>query len=161
MRRKPTKRFWANYKALYGEQIDWVEVARGDPSKSNGELPKRPKNDSPREDYEQIVVATWLSRHGVLFYHVPNGGFRDAREGAKFKKMGVFSGVPDLCICVSRSGYHGLYIELKRVKGGKLTDSQKKWRDDLMREGYAWHMAEGHEQAIKIISDYLNLTVRE
>jgi hypothetical protein len=115
--------------------------------------------DCPKEDYEQILSANFLRSLDVPWYHIPNGGRRDEIEGAKFKRMGVSAGAPDVCVCVARKGYHGLYIELKRKYGGRLSESQKKWRDDLIREGYAWFMAQGHEECIKIILEYLDISV--
>ena len=40
----------------------------------------------------------------ALLYAVPNGGYRNAREAARFKAEGVRSGVPDLCLAVSNGG---------------------------------------------------------
>lgn len=88
---------------------------------------------------------------------MPNGGYRDYYEGAKLKRMGVKSGVPDLCICLARGGYHGLYIELKRIFGGKLSDTQLVWRDILIKEGYMWREAKGSGECIRIVEDYLIL----
>lgn len=156
MRAKPTRKYWAGFKALYGEQIDWVEQKKGVVEKKASRASKSVL-ECPKEDFEQIVCANWLRGLGVPWYHVPNGGRRDEIEGAKFKRMGVSAGVPDICICVARKGYHGLYIELKRKFGGKLSESQIRWKNDLIREGYAWYMAQGHEECIKIISNYLNI----
>ncbi len=59
-----------------------------------------------------------------LLYHVPNGGQRDPREGAKFKAMGVVAGVPDLCFHYRQRTY---FFEFKNVSGkGKLSTSQEK-----------------------------------
>lgn len=48
--------------------------------------------------------------------HVPNGGNRSAQEAAKFKRMGVLAGYPDLII-------HGpkvfALVELKTAKGSR------------------------------------------
>ncbi len=109
----------------------------------------------PKEDQEQIVAATWLTKNNIPFYHIPNGGKRNAMEGVKFKRMGVKAGVPDICIPLARKGYHGLYIELKRQKGGVLSESQAYWRDLLRRNGYDWFLAEGADELIKYVKDYI------
>jgi hypothetical protein len=114
----------------------------------------QPKQTS--EATEQIKVATWLTKANIPFYHVPNGGYRRREEALKLKAMGVSPGVPDICIPMARKGCHGLYIELKREQGGKLSGAQGYWRDVLRREGYAWHMAQGAVECIKIISEYLH-----
>ncbi len=148
---RPTKIWWKNYGALCGEQAE-LSVDNGSPEVKKINCPP----SCPTEVEEQIVVASWLMKKNVPFYHVPNGGFRDYREAAKFKRMGVRSGVPDLCICVSRKGYHGLYIELKRVFGGRLSETQIFWRDILLGEGYFWSEGKGAAECIKIIEDYIN-----
>ena len=109
----------------------------------------------PREDYEQIVLATWLTKNDVLFYHVPNGGLRSIQEGIKFKRMGVKPGVPDICITVARNGYHGLYVELKRVKGGTVSPYQMYWLTALRENGYDTYIAHGADEAIEYIKNYL------
>lgn len=75
------------------------------------------------EEQEQIALFDWVRSVGTrwselnLLYHVPNGGFRKRSEAARFAKMGVQAGVPDLHLPVSRGEYHSLYIELKAIDG--------------------------------------------
>jgi VRR-NUC domain len=147
---KPSKKYWNAYGALYGTQ-----------SVDPQSLPSQPKKKPPQrslqatEAQEQVRAATWLFKKDILFYHVPNGGRRDYLEGAKFKRMGVKAGVPDICIPLPRKGYHGLYIELKRAKGGSLSESQQEWRDALTREGYCWYEAKGADELIAFVENYL------
>jgi hypothetical protein len=55
-------------------------------------------------------------------FHVPNGGNRDPREGAKFKAMGVVAGVSDL-IFIHKSRVY--VFEFKNANGkGRLSDDQ-------------------------------------
>lgn len=88
-------------------------------------------------------------------YHVPNGGSRNRAEAARLKAQGVKPGVPDLCLPVAKGGYHGLYIELKRLKGGRLSRDQAKWLESLSRGGYLATICSGWEQAAQIIQNYL------
>lgn len=69
-------------------------------------------------------------------YHIPNGGKRGKVEAIHFKAEGVKAGVPDICLPVPRGEWHGLYIELKRREGGRVSPEQTKWLEDLMRQGY-------------------------
>lgn len=110
----------------------------------------------PTEDQEQIKLATWLSKNNILYYHVPNGGSRNMIEAVKLKRMGVMSGVPDICIPVSRSCYHGLYIELKRKEGGVVSENQEYWLAALRREGYQAVVCKGAEIAMEVITRYLD-----
>jgi len=146
MQRKPSKAYFNAYSALYGDspiQTSKKRSSRGKP------------NLSATEDQEQIAFVNWLDRRFIPFYHVPNGGQRNLIEGAKFKRLGVRPGVPDICIPRARKGYHGLYIELKRTQGGRLTPHQLHWQRILKNEGYKWVLALGALEAIKAIEEYL------
>lgn len=53
----------------------------------------------------------------ALLHHTPNGGLRDEKVAVKLRSMGALRGIPDLHLPVARSGYIGLWIELKTEKG--------------------------------------------
>lgn len=114
------------------------------------------------EDQHQKILIEWADKISHAYpvikrlYHVPNGGKRNPREAKKFKAMGVRPGVPDLCLPVSRKGYHALYIELKKEKG-RLTKSQKEWGDFLEQENNLWVVCFGWVDAARTIATYLNL----
>ena len=90
-----------------------------------------------------------------LFHAIPNGGHRSRRTAGRLKAEGVRPGVPDYFLPVSRGGAHGLYIELKRTKGGRVEPEQKAWLDELNAQGYRAVVARGWEQAWDEIRDYL------
>lgn len=81
-------------------------------------------NNTPSEDVEQAQLFAWAAYASgkypelALMHHIPNGGKRGKAEAARFKLQGVKAGVPDIFLPCARGGCHGLYIELKRVKGG-------------------------------------------
>lgn len=91
----------------------------------------------------------------ALLYHVPNGGSRNKIEAARLRAQGVKSGVPDLCLPVARGGNHGLYIELKRQRGGRISEEQVRWIDGLLEQGYAAAICKGWQEAASVIIDYL------
>lgn len=113
------------------------------------------------EDNEQISLFDWAALQSgkcpelKLLFHIPNGGKRNAREGARFKRMGVKPGVPDLFLPVPRGKYHGLFIELKS-SNGKLTDYQRHWLQDLAASGYAACVCFGFDEAKNDILKYLD-----
>ena len=115
----------------------------------------------PTEDEEQMAVIEWknlmVNQFPELKYlhHVPNGGSRHPAEAAKLERMGVVPGVSDLHLPVARGGFHGLWVEMKRQNGGKLSPAQKEWLDGMMQEGYLAVRADGAEQACEIIYKYL------
>ena len=58
-------------------------------------------------------------------------------QAKKAKKLGMVRGFPDIFLPVVIPGkYAGLFIELKREKGGKLTREQKAWLNALSAHGY-------------------------
>lgn len=91
-----------------------------------------------------------------LLHHCPNGGSRDPREAHNLRLEGVKPGVPDICLPVPRGGYHGLYIELKRLKGGRVSEEQKDWLSALTRQGYMAVVCHGWQEAQGVIMGYLN-----
>ena len=118
----------------------------------------------PTEEQEQAAVFEWivLMRNQFpeldLCFHIANGGLRSKPEAVRFKKIGVKPGVPDLFLPVARGGWHGLFIEMKRQKGGRLSDEQKAWIDALTAEHYLAVRADGAEQACEILYKYLTET---
>lgn len=116
---------------------------------------------TPYETEEQTALFQWAELQSVaqpeleLMYHCPNGGSRNKIEAARLKAQGVRAGVPDICLPVPRGGYHGLYIELKRTKGGRISDQQKNWMNALAAQGYAVALCRGFYDAQQTIIQYL------
>lgn len=124
------------------------------------EVTKKKKDKIPTETYEQIRLVTWLEKMGLKYYAVPNGGLRSMSEAIKFKRCGVKAGVPDVCVPFPSGPYHGLYIELKRMKGGSVSEVQKDWIRYLNSVGYHAVVAKGFDEAKNIVEYYLSLSPR-
>jgi len=102
--------------------------------------------------YCHSIGGPWLR-----FFAIPNGGDRHPAVGAKLKAEGVRTGVPDLFLPIPRGPYHGLFIEMKRRKGGKLSSNQAEEINMLKASGYAVYVPEGWEEAVEVTKDYLLL----
>ena len=115
----------------------------------------------PTEAQEQATLFQWAGLmigtypELKLLHHIPNGGSRDVREAVNLKRQGVRAGVPDICLPVPRGGYHGLYIELKRTKGGRISVDQKTMMLALRDQGYEAVVCYGWEDATNVIMKYL------
>lgn len=115
----------------------------------------------PTEHQEQCQLfewAEWAEKRfpGLHLMHaIPNGGKRDIRTAAMLKAEGVKPGVPDIFLPVPRGGKHGLYIELKRRKGGTVSKEQEAWIRALIHQGYACAVCHGWEAARDVIIDYM------
>ena len=90
----------------------------------------------------------------TLIYHVPNEGKRSIAMAAKMKRMGLKSGVPDLCLPVPNCKYHGMYIEMKSNRNAP-TEGQKKWLTRLSSRGYYCTVAWSFEFARDEILRYM------
>jgi hypothetical protein len=114
------------------------------------------------EHQHQVALMRWARLSQGLFpelallYAVPNGGQRNAVVAAKLKAEGVQAGIPDLVLPVARSGYHSLYLELKRPKTGRVSELQKACHESLSKHGNAVAVAFGWERARDILIQYLS-----
>lgn len=118
------------------------------------------------EDDMQIALFDWVYRNEnrpgctalKLAFHCPNGGKRGAREGARFKRMGVRAGVWDVIVPVPRGIYAGLAIELK-TPTGRLTPEQKTMGELMTTAGWETVVCRKWDTAAWTISTYLELDV--
>lgn len=119
-------------------------------------------NQNLSEDSIQIMVMRWartVEHNGRpladYLHHSPNGGSRHIAEAAKFKRMGVKRGYPDLILDIPMNGFHGARIELKKAKGGRTSKEQKERLQMLTDEGYYAVVAKGYDEAVQVISKYM------
>lgn len=89
---------------------------------------------------------------------IPNGGARDIRTATKLKAEGVLPGAPDIFIPHAAQGWNGLFIEMKRVSGGKVSPQQKQVGDTLTENGYLVVVAYGVEEAYSTFKQYFSLS---
>jgi hypothetical protein len=138
-------------------------------------------------DYKRSVAAkvpteeeecTWLFEWAQLtrwngqpisnvLVHVPNGAYLGADPKTrgitmgKLKAMGLQPGVFDYLIPVPLMKGHtivpGLWLEMKRTKGGTVSTDQKEFRIRMQALGWDCVIAWGWIEASKIIESYLNL----
>lgn len=120
-------------------------------------MKKTSLTDVPSEEQEQFAVAEYLRLKRVFFHHSPNEGKNDVQYIVKLKRLGMRVGFPDLLIFEPRGKFHGLAIELKRRKGGRVSDAQSKCLEELSERGYRAEVAKGFDEAKKIIDEYLKL----
>ena len=120
------------------------------------------KGINPTEDEEQMALFEWARLNAGRWpelrwlYHVPNGGSRGPAEAGRFAAMGVKRGVPDVALDEPRGGFHGLRIEMKRRKGGKVSDEQQEWIDHYNSIGFRAVVCYGWDEAREAIETYLS-----
>lgn len=107
------------------------------------------------EHENQCAVVEWFRYQYPknVIYAIPNGGKRNVREAARFKKEGVLAGVSDLFVMRAMGGYHGLYVEMKASTS--LTTSQKLFIVEAVKEGYKVEVCYSSQEAIEAIKHYM------
>lgn len=120
-------------------------------------MSKRSAVAAPLESDEQIALFKWLrlAFPKLIAFHCPNGGKRSLRTAVRLKKEGVLAGVPDIVIAKRCGPYAGMYIELKRRKGGELSKGQREIIAGLREEGYFVVVARGWDEARDGVLKYL------
>lgn len=108
------------------------------------------------EHLEQCLFVDWCRAQSYLIFAIPNGGKRNINTARKLKKEGVLAGVPDLMLPIPSKEWHGLFIEMKSVKG-KATLSQKNIMLQLSKNGYLCVVCKGFEEAKHAVKNYMLL----
>lgn len=109
------------------------------------------------EELEQAAVVRYLNCvYPQVKYCASAGGVRTSiKQAIKMKRTGYVKGFPDIQICKAVGGYHGLFIEMKRING-TLDKSQKEWLEGLNKEGYLARCCKGFDSAKLLIDQYLH-----
>ena len=104
----------------------------------------------PSEHKEQVGFVNWFEAQfpRVRIFAIPNGGHRAVSVGKQLKAEGVRAGVPDLFI----PEWH-LWVEMKRVKGGRLSGEQKDWIAYLESIGYTVVVGLGAKDASRKVME--------
>ena len=127
------------------------------------------KIDCPTEEEESLSLALWarmmveanqeprlkLLRCGFEGLRLPMG------LRMKVKRQSVSTGWPDFFLAVPKfePNYHrcGLFIELKREKGGAVSSDQCEIIALLQEQGYSACVCKGATEAIRVIKAYLDM----
>jgi hypothetical protein len=116
---------------------------------------KKVSEQEADEHAHQAALFCWIAnnlhndaRLGLMFA-IPNGGERNKIVAARMTAEGVRQGIPDTFLPVALSGYHGLFIEMKRPSArykskapkdkwdtGGVSDAQKIKLTQLEQQGY-------------------------
>lgn len=110
----------------------------------------------PEEAREQCRLVAALRRHWKdlptserpIVFAIPNGGQRDAREGANLKAQGVLAGIPDVQIVLPCGKV--LWLEMK-AHDGRLSPVQRTLHADLVDLGHRVRTAYSAEDGLRCI----------
>lgn len=138
-------------------------------SKSDYEKLKKGIDPIPLEDLEAERFATWLSRDlkFEFFSHVANETRTPSyNQKRKNTALWVKSGVPDYIIILPKrftwlKKNKLIFIEMKRVKGWKVSPTQKLWLEALNQtEGVEAFVSNWFEEAKTIIKSFASEKVK-
>lgn len=111
------------------------------------------------EENTQMACVKWFAyaypKLSPLLHHSPNGGRRNAREGARFKAMGTRKGFPDLALFFPSIPFHGLFVEMKTAHG-RQQPSQKQWQQLAEWAGYKYVVCRSFDDFRTEIVKYLH-----
>lgn len=122
---------------------------------------KKSKYYCPIEAEEQAALFRWAELQQTKYpalrwmYHIPNGGSRNKAEAARLKAEGVKAGVSDIFLPAPAGPYHGLYIELKKLNGGRASMAQREFIEAMRKLGYCAEIRHGWCAAAELILKYL------
>lgn len=114
------------------------------------------------EHNEQVNLMKWWSLAHFKFkiperclFAIPNGGQRNVITAKRLKDEGVRSGIPDLFLAVTTPSFSGLFIEMKKAKGGRVSKHQEEMLKELSERGYKTEVCHGWSEAVAAIQNYL------
>ncbi|MGN1125541.1 MAG: VRR-NUC domain-containing protein, partial [Candidatus Gastranaerophilaceae bacterium] len=114
------------------------------------------KTDIPLEKEEQKRLCKWLKENKIG--HWANGlGVKldyDVKYMASLRSQGYYTGIPDMTILLGNGKV--CFVELKRQKGGRVSEEQKKWIDYLNKNGYPAKVCNGCDEATQFIESLRN-----
>jgi len=111
-------------------------------------------SELPSEHQEQAGFVQWFRSKWprVLIFAVPNGGKRNMSTARNLKLEGVVPGVPDLFIPA-----WGIWIEMKRQNGGRLSPEQIEMINYLESIGHRVIVGHGAADASAKLLSILNM----
>ena len=106
---------------------------------------------SPSEHSEQVGFINWFRAKypEILIFAIPNGEKRSISVAKRLKMEGVVRGVPDLFVPTWT-----LWIEMKRVSGGRLSTEQRQMISYLENIGHSVIVGKGAGDASKQVLDF-------
>ena len=124
------------------------------------------KDFNQLEDDECIAFSDWLKANNIPHCHIANESRSSSKSamirGAKLKRMGQSRGVWDYEVFIPIRGISGqidcyemVKIEMKRRKGGIVSEEQKTWGKIYELSGIPCKICKCADEAIKFIKSYL------
>jgi hypothetical protein len=139
---------------------DGLREKKSDKADNGSGRKKNATQKQNSEHDEQVLFFKWAELYlpqelDAVLWATPNGGHRHKATAARMKAEGAKAGVPDIFFAHARLGFHGLFIEMKRKRGGRVSPEQREVMRNLWRQGYACIVCHGFEAAKNALIEYL------
>lgn len=109
----------------------------------------------PTEQQEAETFVAYLELKGYMFHHGNDNMYSTSwGQRMKMKRAGFRKGFPDFIIIVKNKL---VFIELKRVKGGVVSDEQRQWLEALIETGAWAKICYGAGDAIELVEGIAKL----
>lgn len=124
---------------------------------------KKNKGKAANSEHDlQKACVNWFRYQYSFFSHlllaIPNGARRTLYEQRMVKEEGILSGTPDLFLAIPMNGFHGLWIEMKNGKAGRLSPAQKTMHEYLRAQGYAVEVVRDGVHFRSVVTNYIQGT---
>lgn len=119
---------------------------------------KKGYNSTPLEEQECFALVEYMTLKNIKFSHIHQEMYTTSfKQKNKAKRLGVNPGVPDYLICFKDKL---LFIEMKRKKGGSVSDAQRGWIEALGAiPNVQAVVCYGFDEAKEVIDGYLSNNV--
>lgn len=109
---------------------------------------------SPSEYAEQVAFVQWLDLMGLKHTSIPNSTYTKSwKQKNTNKLLGLHAGFPDLVVVIPGKGL--LCVEMKKRKGGVISEAQKSWILALNTiPGVEARVCRGSDQAIAFVGEF-------
>ena len=114
-----------------------------------------PKEHEEQAQFVRMVDAAYPRDIAALLFAIPNGGRRHIKTACDLKREGVRAGVPDLFFAYPHKGFAGLFIEMKRRQGGRVSEEQMAYIEALRGQAYRVEVCRGCDEAFAVLAEYL------
>lgn len=130
--------------------------------KQNARKVKSRKEKCEQIDLNSACEVRYQEEYKMMWHTVnESGSGGSAQYGSELNKLGRKKGVSDWLVMIPCSGYHGLFLELKRSRkqDSSTSKEQKEFLVDAAKQGYQTVIAYGYLAALEAIKDYFQIKI--
>lgn len=107
----------------------------------------------PTEEVEQRTVVQYLEAMHCKFTAIPNSTYTKSwSQKRKNMATGLRAGFPDMVVIANNRFF---CIEMKRLIGSTVSESQKEWHEALRAAGIPVFVCKGFAEAKEVIDEML------